>query len=239
MLSVNIISDPIASSITSILLCAIQPADDRNSQRTCTNSATTRATSHTVNSMTNEERIDTERTEPNAPTATPTAANDDVTSLNTWHPYPERIQRMWLLSEALQCVFWSAVCVIAAVICWFNHWWNWQPIVIGVFAAINLLDFASQPLQTKYRYSFGRFLIGERFLRVRKGWLFRSTTTIPYNRVQHVDVKQGPLLHKFDLTTIVIHTASDAHEIESLDSAEAERMTALITERVAAAKEDL
>ena len=183
--------------------------------------------------MTDEERTDTVPTTPTTPTVSPTAP------LNTWHPYPERIQRMWLLSEALQCVFWSAVCVIAAVICWFNHWWDWQPIVIGVFAAINLLDFASQPLQTKYRYSFGRFLIGEQFLRIRKGWLFRSTTTIPYNRVQHVDVKQGPLLHKFDLTTIVIHTASDAHEIESLDSAEAERMTALITERVAAAKEDL
>lgn len=182
---------------------------------------------------------DEERTEPTTTPTTPTAANDDVTSLNTWHPYPERIQRMWLLSEALQCIFWSAVCAIAAAICWFNHWWSWQPIVIGVFAAINLLDFASQPLQTKYRYSFVRFLIGEQFLRIRKGWLFRSTTTIPYNRVQHVDIKQGPLLHKFNLTTIVIHTAADSHEIESLDSTEAERITAMITERVAAAKEDL
>lgn len=157
----------------------------------------------------------------------------------TWQPYPERIRTMWLTSEALQFVFWLAVCAAAAVICWMNDWWRWQPIIIALLAAVNVLDFASQPLQTRYKYAFHRFMIDDRFLRIRTGWLFRSTVTVPYNRVQHVDTKQGPLLRKFDLTTIVIHTAATAHEIASLDSAEAERVTALITERVAAAKEDL
>lgn len=173
-----------------------------------------------------------------ASTATSSAAALPAAS-DAWRPYPERIQHMWMVSEALQFVFWSAVCVVAAVVCWFNHWWTWQPVVIGVFAVINILDFASQPLQTKYRYSFNRFMIGDRFLRIREGWLFRSTTTVPYNRVQHVDTKQGPLLRAFGLTSIVIHTAVGAHDITSLDSAEAERTIALITERVATAKEDL
>ncbi|KAB8287078.1 Bacterial PH domain-containing protein [Bifidobacterium ramosum] len=156
-----------------------------------------------------------------------------------WQPYPDRIQRMWLASEALQCVFWLAVCAAAAVVCRLNDWWSWQPIVIGLLAAVNVLDFASQPLQTRYKYAFHRFMIDDRFLRIRTGWLFRSTVTVPYNRVQHVDTKQGPLLRRFGLTTIVIHTAATAHEIASLDAAEAERVTALITEHVAAAKEDL
>ncbi|MBT1160649.1 MULTISPECIES: PH domain-containing protein [Bifidobacterium] len=156
-----------------------------------------------------------------------------------WQPYPERIQRMWLAGEALQCALWLAGCAAAAVICWMNGWWRWQPVIIALIAAVNVLDFASQPLQTRYKYAFHRFMIGDRFLRVRTGWLFRSTVTVPYNRVQHVDTKQGPLLRKFDLTTIVIHTAATAHEIASLDSAEAEHVTTLITERVAVAKEDL
>ncbi|MCH9276141.1 PH domain-containing protein [Bifidobacterium amazonense] len=166
------------------------------------------------------------------PAATPTTPA-------AWQPYPERIRRMWLISEALQFLFWLAVFAATAAFCHARGWWTWQPIILALLAAVNVLDFASQPLQTRYRYAFSRFLIGDRFLRIRKGWLLRKTVTIPYNRVQHVDTKQGPLLRRFDLTTIVIHTAATEHEIDALDAAEAERVTALITERVAAAKEDL
>ncbi|NEG89452.1 PH domain-containing protein [Bifidobacterium aerophilum] len=180
-----------------------------------------------------ESTIAADSNNPTAPT------NATIHHHVAWQPYPERIRRMWLTDEALRFVFWLAVCVAAAVICRLNGWWRWQPIVIGLLAAVNVLDFASQPLQTRYKYAFHRFMIGDRFLRIRTGWLFRSTVTVPYNRVQHVDTKQGPLLRRFGLTTIMIHTAAGEHEIASLDSAEAERMTALIADRVAAAKEDL
>ena len=90
-----------------------------------------------------------------------------------------------------------------------------------------------------YLYAFTRFRIGERALSTRKGWLFRRSTTTPYTRVQHVDTKQNPVLRHFNLTTVVVHTAADEVEIEALDTAEAERVVALITERVASAKDNL
>ncbi|MBW3092455.1 PH domain-containing protein [Bifidobacterium sp. 82T10] len=159
---------------------------------------------------------------------------------NEWRKLPERMDQVWMIGEAVSCACWLAGCAVAAAICWFNGWWHfWQPLVIGLVGAGAILSLASQPLQTRYRYAFNRFMIGDRYLRIRDGWLFRTTTTIPYNRVQHVDTEQGPILRRFGLTTISVHTAVGEHKIESLETAEAERVTALIAERVAVAKEDL
>jgi uncharacterized protein len=44
-------------------------------------------------------------------------------------------------------------------------------------------------------------------LRVVKGMLFRSDTTVPLGRVQHIDVTRGPLERYFGLATLALHTA--------------------------------
>jgi membrane protein YdbS with pleckstrin-like domain len=173
---------------------------------------------------------------------------DDITISGThsgneaigWRALPERVRRVWLVNETIGCAVTLAICAVATVICLANGWWGfWQPLIIGLFAAEALISLAFQPVQTKYAYTFNRFMIGERDMRLKKGWMFRSTTTIPFNRVQHVDTKQNPVLRHFGLTAVVVHTAVDEHEIEALDTPEAERVVALITTRVAAAKEDL
>jgi len=41
----------------------------------------------------------------------------------------------------------------------------------------------------------------------RKGVLFQSLTTIPFNRVQHCEIKQGPIERYFQLKTLEIYTA--------------------------------
>ncbi len=41
----------------------------------------------------------------------------------------------------------------------------------------------------------------------RKGVLFQSLTTIPFNRVQHCEIKQGPIERYFNLKTLEIYTA--------------------------------
>ena len=52
----------------------------------------------------------------------------------------------------------------------------------------------------------GYSLAGER-LRVVRGILFRSDTVVPFGRVQHIDVDQGPLERAFHLATLTVHTA--------------------------------
>lgn len=45
---------------------------------------------------------------------------------------------------------------------------------------------------------------------IRRGRLFRSMVVVPYGRLQYVDLQSGPLMRKFGLATIEIHTASPA-----------------------------
>lgn len=53
-------------------------------------------------------------------------------------------------------------------------------------------------------------------LRVVRGLLFRHDTVVPFGRVQHVDVLQGPLERIWGLGTLVLHTAGNHNASVSL-----------------------
>lgn len=46
-------------------------------------------------------------------------------------------------------------------------------------------------------------------LRVVRGILFRSDTVVPFGRVQHIDVDQGPIERFLDIATMTLHTAGN------------------------------
>ena len=51
---------------------------------------------------------------------------------------------------------------------------------------------------------------GPEELVIRKGRLFRSLVSVPYGRLQFVDLQSGPLLRRLGMATIELHTASPA-----------------------------
>ena len=57
------------------------------------------------------------------------------------------------------------------------------------------------------RYQARGYQLGADRLRVVRGLLFRSDTVVPFGRVQHIDVHQGPLERGYGLATLVLHTA--------------------------------
>ncbi len=67
---------------------------------------------------------------------------------------------------------------------------------------------------------------GAEELVVRRGRLFRSVVSVPYGRLQYVDVESGPLERRFDMATVELHTASpeSGGQIPGLPTAEAERL---------------
>ena len=67
---------------------------------------------------------------------------------------------------------------------------------------------------------------GAEELVVRRGRLFRSVVSVPYGRLQYVDVQSGPLERRFDMATVELHTASpeSGGRIPGLPTAEAERL---------------
>jgi membrane protein YdbS with pleckstrin-like domain len=64
-------------------------------------------------------------------------------------------------------------------------------------------------------------------LHVRQGIWFESRTVVPFGRVQHIDVSQGPVERRYGVGTLTLHTAgtrSSAVALPGLDLEQAERM---------------
>ena len=66
------------------------------------------------------------------------------------------------------------------------------------------------------RYQARGYQLGADRLRVVRGLLFRSDTVVPFGRVQHIDVHQGPLERAYGLATLVLHTAGTHNASVSL-----------------------
>ena len=68
-----------------------------------------------------------------------------------------------------------------------------------------------------------QFRIGDAALHLRHGVLVRRESTIPFHRVQHIDLEAGPLERRMGLTSLVLRTASASSDstIPGIDAAEA------------------
>lgn len=67
------------------------------------------------------------------------------------------------------------------------------------------------------------FRLGERALRIVRGWLFHTDTVVPLVRVQHIDVARGPLDKLLGTATLVVHTAGTHNSVVTLPGLAPER----------------
>ena len=56
-------------------------------------------------------------------------------------------------------------------------------------------------------YKYMGYALREKDISFTSGLLWRSMTTVPFNRVQHCDIKQGILDRRFGLSRLTIYTA--------------------------------
>lgn len=84
------------------------------------------------------------------------------------------------------------------------------PVLIGLLAFSAILV-APERVYRRLGYS-----VDGELLRVIRGWLFHSDTIVPFVRVQHIDVKRGPLDKMFGTASLVVHTAGTHNSIVSL-----------------------
>jgi uncharacterized protein len=73
-------------------------------------------------------------------------------------------------------------------------------------------------------YHYEGYALREHDLLYREGWIWKSTIAVPYKRMQHIEVHQGPIDRLFDMASISLYTAggSDADmSIEGLTPSEA------------------
>lgn len=66
------------------------------------------------------------------------------------------------------------------------------------------------------RYHATGYSLAEARLRIVRGIFFRRDTVVPFGRVQHIDVDQGPLERFYGLATLTVHTAGTHNASVSL-----------------------
>jgi membrane protein YdbS with pleckstrin-like domain len=84
-------------------------------------------------------------------------------------------------------------------------------------------------------YRAAGYIVTPRDIEIRRGILWKTVTTIPRSRVQHTDVQRGPLMRRFGIAKLIIHTAGTQHatvELPGLSRAEAERIRDHLVDRV-------
>jgi membrane protein YdbS with pleckstrin-like domain len=72
-----------------------------------------------------------------------------------------------------------------------------------------------------------RHVAGEEGLEIYRGVFWRSVLNVPRSRIQHTDVRQGPLQRQFELGKLVVHTAGTQHAAIELDGLSREEALAL------------
>lgn len=88
------------------------------------------------------------------------------------------------------------------------------------------------------RYVTRGYSLEQERLRVVRGVLFRSDTVVPFGRVQHIDVDQGPLERGYGLATLTVHTAGTHNASVSLPGLAHEDALAMREEIRAAIRRD-
>ena len=106
-------------------------------------------------------------------------------------------------------------------------------------AAVLALGVVATLVLPRRRYRRWGYAEGEDELQIRRGMLIRVRTIVPFARVQHSDVAQGPVQRRYGLATLILHTAgtqSAAVALPGLSHADAEAMRDRIRAKI---REDL
>lgn len=119
----------------------------------------------------------------------------------------------------------------------FFDWYKWIIILIALFLVI--YSYLMILLLPKLKWLRWRYEVREDEIEIQQGVFIVKKTLIPMIRVQHVDMKQGPFLRKYELATISISTAATVHEIPVLELHEAQEVRQFISNKAKVAKEDV
>ncbi|MDP5093369.1 MAG: PH domain-containing protein [Polaribacter sp.] len=99
--------------------------------------------------------------------------------------------------------------------------------ILIIFALIFLMQF----LGFKKR----KYVVREKDISYKSGLVFKKTTTVPFNRIQHLEIDQGPISRFFDLAVLSVFTAgnsSDDLKINGLKKEEAEKIKEFISNQI-------
>ncbi len=122
-------------------------------------------------------------------------------------------------------IFFGILCVVELVLLVVLYLTLGFGIIYAILcvATLGLLLFLGWALQAypAAAHQYYCWKLDERGLQIHKGIWFRSEISVPLHRVQHTDVEEGPLLRRYGLAKLVVHTAGTQEASVELEGLEA------------------
>jgi uncharacterized protein len=135
------------------------------------------------------------------PSSTPTAAAEAPGLDDRERPLAPKVVTAWRIGSLVSLILPTIVLSTLGFV--FLADWGWA--VLGVLVAIALfLTLWYAPA----RYKRWRWQLTELAVELRFGVIVRQQETVPYFRIQQIDIVQGPLDRILDLATLQVTTAS-------------------------------
>ena len=151
---------------------------------------------------------------------------DDATAQDSpadWHAPPARAVR---LHAATTATWFAAIPLLAFAIPLFAaDGPQFLRMLLWCVGATLLALLAGAYTGARLRHQ--RWTLDGAGLWLRQGRLWWRETRVPTSRVQHVDIKHGPLERRFGLATLVVHTAAvqlSGITVRGLDDADAQHL---------------
>jgi uncharacterized protein len=151
-------------------------------------------------------------------------------------PHVEEVVFQSLAPNTLKARYWAAGIVIGCVSLLglgilppvFSHLW-WLGILIILVAGG--LALAGTTWLIRKRFEGEGYALRDYDIIHRHGYFWRIQTTVPFSRVQHVEIGQGPIEKRFGISTIRVFTAGGSNSdlsISGIDPEEAHRIKSFI-----------
>lgn len=94
-------------------------------------------------------------------------------------------------------------------------------ILLAVFLILRAV-FWPKRVHERYRY-----LLNQTRIQIRRGVFWREIIDIPRSRIQHTDIKEGPIERQFELSSLVIYTAGTTSASVTIEGLTRERAVEL------------
>ncbi len=147
--------------------------------------------------------------------------NPDPITADAWHAPPARAVRLHALTTAGLFAL-IAIAAMAAPLLAADDWSQARKYMVAI-GALAVAALVGGWIGARLRHQ--RWKLDDEGLWLRSGRLWWRETRVPASRVQHVDLKHGPLERRARLATLVVHTAA-AHlsgiTVRGLDDADAQ-----------------
>ena len=153
---------------------------------------------------------------------------------------PKEIKIVWLWTRIttliLMLVFGIVVKITTTIMKLNNGWLAWGLLVYFTVVALSGICYL---VVIPWEYNYHRYQVFDDYLAFQKGLFFRSTTYVPFIRIQHIIVDQGPFLRMKNLASLTIHTAATDHEIVGLKYSDATWLREEILQKVKQVENDV